>query len=427
MINAIRTTLSNVSLSRNNGKYLSDKSYGFDTTYFIAKFILHNSINRRFNKFALQKKAIEYIEDLFQLTKGTSGAVNYYTETVNLLTFANVLTTDNKKDYFISQPEILHYIAQQPENAYVFLYLLTYMTVKNDGILSLIEKYALSDDIDEKHYLINKMYELFIKKSVSIEKSETNWSKQLVKYTITVLGFANKMNYVSRTLKVKDKVVTIEDACLNVAGTRTPIYLPKKNDYLQHFNLNYVKYHLKGFLIRPENIIVSQIQTVDTIARNLSDLKLAMLDDSLGDEQMTEFEKQQYLDNIVRTRNQAVQSQFRKGLLENNEHICPICGFSFEKFLIASHIKPYSKCEDTYDAINHFNGLLMCPNHDKLFEDAKYMTIDYKSGKIILSREAELSKDFVVLKGLSISKTYIQSERRHYLEWHNNRFKEHNK
>ena len=75
------------------------------------------------------------------------------------------------------------------------------------------------------------------------------------------------------------------------------------------------------------------------------------------------------------------------------EHICPICGFSFEKFLIASHIRPYAKCEDTYDAINHFNGLLMCPNHDKLFEDAKYMTVEFDTGKIILSKEAEASTE----------------------------------
>lgn len=426
MINKIRTTLSNASLSRNNGKYLSDKSYGFDTTYFIAKFIIHNSQNRRFNKNELRDKAINYIEDLFQLKKGTAGAVNYYVETVNLLTFGNVLTTDDKKDYFISQPDILNFIAKQPENAYIFLYMLTYMTIKNDGILPLIERYASSKDIDEQKSLINKMYDMFVEKSVSIEESGTNWSKQLLKYTITVLGFANRMNYVSRTLNVKDKIVTIEDACLNISGTRTPIYLPKKNDYLQHFNLNYVKYHLKDFLIKPETILISQIQTIDSVAQNLADLKLAMLDDVIGDEQMSDTEKQQYLDTVVRTRNQAIQTQFRKGLLENNDHVCPICGFSFEKFLIASHIRPYSKCEDTYDAINHFNGLLMCPNHDKLFEDAKYMTIDYRSGKIILSKEAELSKDFCVLKGLSISKTYVESERRHYLEWHNQRFLEHN-
>ena len=427
MINEIRTTLSDVSLSKVSGKYLSDKSYGFDTTYFIAKFILHNAINRRFNKNALREKAINYIEDLFQLTKGTAGAVNYYVETVNLLTFGNVLTTDNKKDYFISQPEILKFIAQQPENAYVYLYLLAYMTIKNDSILPLVEKYTVSNDIEEQGYLINKIYEKFVEKSVSIEKSGTNWSKQLVKYTITVLGYANKMKYVTRTLNVKDKIVTIEDACLNIAGTRTPIYLPKKNDYLQHFNLNYVKYHLKGFLIRPESVFVSQIQTVDTVARNLADLKLAMLDDTIGDEQMTDVEKQQYLDDVVRTRNPAVQSQFRKGLFDNNEHVCPICGFSFEKFLIASHIRPYAKCEDTYDAINHYNGLLMCPNHDKLFEDARYMTIDYRTGEIKLSEEAKYSKDYGSLEGISIAKTYVNCERRHYLEWHNDRFLEHNK
>ena len=64
MINKIKTTLSDVSLSKNVGKYLSDKAYGFDTIYFIAKFILHNSENRRFNRGELRNKAIKYIENL---------------------------------------------------------------------------------------------------------------------------------------------------------------------------------------------------------------------------------------------------------------------------------------------------------------------------------------------------------------------------
>lgn len=133
------------------------------------------------------------------------------------------------------------------------------------------------------------------------------------------------------------------------------------------------------------------------------------------------------MDDVVRTRSPAVQSQFRKGLFDNNEHVCPICGFSFEQILIASHIRPYAKCEDTYDAINHYNGLLMCPNHDNLFEDARYMTIDYRTGKIKLSEEAKYSKDYGSLEGISIAKTYVDCERRRYLEWHNDRFLEHNK
>lgn len=426
MIDKIKTVLSDVSLSKNTGRFLSDKSYGFDTIYFIAKFILHNAKNRLFNKGELRTKAIKYIEDLFQLTPGTAGAVNYYLETINLLTFGNIFSTDDGQEYFITNPDILYYISRQPENAFIFLYLLTYMTFKNDGILPTFEEYSKTTDLIELRNIVNKMYELFSEKSVSIGTPNSNWSKQLVKYSLIVLGFANNLNYVSRTLQVKDRKVTVKDAALNVEGSRTPLYLPKKNDYLQTFNLNYVKYNLKNELINSSVIDVSQTITEDTVANSLAELKLAMLDDSLNGLKMDDNEKQQYIDNVVRMRNQSIQTRFRKGLLEHNDHVCPICGFSFEKFLIASHIKPYAKCDDTYDAINHFNGLLMCPNHDKLFEDARYMTIDFKTGKIILSKEAEISKDFGSLAGVSIPKVYIENERRHYLEWHNNRFLEHN-
>lgn len=427
MINKMVTVLSDVSLSKRKGKFLSDKSYGFDTVYFIAKFILYYSENNQFNKLELRKKAIQYIEDLFQLRKGTAGAVNYYLETINLLVFGNVLTTSNKKDYFISQKDILEYIAQQPENAYVFIYLLVYLTLKNDDITDLYFTFTSKNDIDEKEIIINKMYEAFKNKSASIIADGSNWSKQLLKYAVIVLGYVNNQNYISRTLKVKDSIVTIEDVSLNISGTRTPSYLPKKNDYLQSFNLDYVKFVLKDYLFVNDSLINKDYELSENIAGDLANLKLAMLEDDSSDIKFGGLSKQQYIEGLVKTRNQSVQTQFKKGLLENNEHACPICGYSFENFLIASHIKPYSKCEDTYDAINHYNGFLMCPNHDKLFEDARYMTIDYQTGKIILSDIAKKSKEYGYLDGKCISNTYINNERRHYLQWHNNRFYEQNK
>ena len=426
MINNIKTILSDVSLSKKRGKYLADKSYGFDTIYFMSKFILHNSQNRRFNKGELRNKAIKYIEDIFQLDNGTAGAVNYYLETINLLTYSNVITTRNDRDYFISMPDVLKYISDQPENAYIFVYLVTYMTFKNDGILPLYEKYSSEKDIEKQRTIVADIYQKFVEKSVSIIDTDSNWAKQLVKYSFIVLGYANRQRVITRTLNVKDKLVDINDISLNVAGTRTPIWLPKKNDYLHSFNSEYVRYHLKDCLLKPERILTTQIVLTESIAQGLADLKLAMLDDKIEDQPMDENERQQYIETAVRTRNQAVQTQFRKALLENNDHVCPICGFSFEKFLIASHIRPYAKCEDTYDAINHFNGFLLCPNHDKLFEDAKYMTIEYNTGRIVLSKEAEESKDYGSLAGASISRNYIHNERRHYLEWHNQRFAEHN-
>ena len=426
MINNIKTVLSDVSLSKNRGKYLADKSYGFDTVYFISKFLLHNAQNRNFNKSELKSKAIQYIEDIFQLETGTAGAVNYYYETINLLTYANILTTSNDKDYFVSRTDILKYISEYPENAYIFVYLVAYMTLKNDGILPLYAMFSSEEDIEKQHTIVWQLYQKFIEKSVSIIDTESNWAKQLVKYSFIVLGYANGQRVITRTLNVKNKLVDINDIALNVEGTRTPVWLPKKNDYLQRFNTEYVRYHLRDSLFRSEKIRSSQIILSESIAQSLAELKLTMLDDKIDDQTMDENERQQYIEAVVRTRNQAVQSQFRKALFENNDHVCPICGFSFEKFLIASHIKPYSKCEDTYDAINHFNGFLLCPNHDRLFEDAKYMTIEYNTGRIILSQEAESSRDYGILKGSSISRSYIQNERRHYLQWHNQRFAEQN-
>ena len=187
MINNIKTILSDVSLSKKRGKYLADKSYGFDTIYFMSKFILHNSQNRRFNKGELRNKAIKYIEDIFQLDHGTAGAVNYYLETINLLTYSNVFTTSNDRDYFISMPDVLKYISDQPENAYIFVYLVTYMTFKNDGILPLYEKYSSEKDIEKQRTIVADIYQKFVEKSVSIIDTDSNWAKQLVKYSFIVL------------------------------------------------------------------------------------------------------------------------------------------------------------------------------------------------------------------------------------------------
>ena len=68
----------------------------------------------------------------------------------------------------------------------------------------------------------------------------------------------------------------------------------------------------------------------------------------------------------------------------------------------------------------------MCPNHDKLFEGAKLMTIDAKTGVIILSDKVRNSPDFGHLHNKTIDKSLIECERRHYLAWHNAEFAKQN-
>ncbi len=424
MISKILNIIDDVSICKKNGKFLSDKSYGFDTVFFVSKFIKHNEINLYFDASKSWKKAIEYIEDIFQLKKGSTVAPNYFRETLNILEFSNVIKKIGARRYIIQNVDLLNYILERPENAYIFLYLVVYKTFENDKMLHLYEKFCETNDIDKKTDIVDEIHKIFCEKSVSVKNhSPSQWSEQMVKYSIIVFGYVNQQNAITRTFKVKHEKVDINDIALNVAGTKTPIYLPKKNDYLDTFNKDYVTYCLKPYLFK--KILISDIielTLVDNIAQNLADLKLVMQDDVVDGKVLNDEERQLYITDIVNRRNQAIQKRFRKGLFDNNEHKCPVCGFCFEELLIASHIKPYSKCDDTYDAINHFNGLIMCPNHDRLFEDAKHMTIDYESGKIILSETAKNSRDFKTLKDKFISKVYVSNERRDYLKWHNERF-----
>lgn len=421
MLNKILQVIYDASLSKNKGRYLSDKSYGFDVVYFISKFILYNRKNNIFDRRELRQKAISYIEDIFQLTTGTAGAINYFIEVTNLLEFSNIIIKVDRNKYKIVQEDILKYITENFENAYIFLYLVTYKTFKNDMLWDDYVSYCMVNDVDEKKHIIMNLYHKFCESSVSIRKEDSNWSKQLLKYSLLILGYVNDSNLITRELHIKESSPCIRDIALNVEGTRTPIYLPKKNDYLNTFNKNYVCRKLGGFAIKSFDNFRDISAISDSISSSLADLKLLLLDDNAF-KYLSEYDKEQYVTNLVKSRNPTIQRQFKKGLLENDEHICPICGYCFEELLIASHIKPYSKCDDTYDAINYHNGFLMCPNHDRLFEGAKHMTIDARTGLIILSDEAAKSVDYRDLKGKYISRKYIENERRHYLKWHNERF-----
>lgn len=75
------------------------------------------------------------------------------------------------------------------------------------------------------------------------------------------------------------------------------------------------------------------------------------------------------------------QSLFKKVLLLV-EKKCRLCGVSYEQFLVASHIKPLSQ-SNHQEQLDVNNGLLLCPNHDALF-DKGYIRFD-DDGTILIS------------------------------------------
>lgn len=67
-----------------------------------------------------------------------------------------------------------------------------------------------------------------------------------------------------------------------------------------------------------------------------------------------------------------------------NKYKCEICGLSYNKLLVASHIKPWSKSDDS-EKLDFENILLLCSMHDALFDKGLISFDD--NGKILISRE----------------------------------------
>lgn len=107
------------------------------------------------------------------------------------------------------------------------------------------------------------------------------------------------------------------------------------------------------------------------------------------------------------------QTEFRQQLLERY-HKCCLCCVSDPNLLIASHIKPWSVAEPT-EKLDVNNGLLLCPNHDKLFDNG-YITFD-DNGKIIISERLQ-DNDKLYMNVEDNMKIDINDKNKAYMEYH---------
>jgi predicted restriction endonuclease len=105
------------------------------------------------------------------------------------------------------------------------------------------------------------------------------------------------------------------------------------------------------------------------------------------------------------------QGQFRKKLIEKWGG-CAVTGYRDTRFLVASHIKPWSKA-DNQERLDPFNGLLLLPNLDKVF-DLGYITFE-ASGAIWISGELEESEALGINDQL---KAQLAREHQEYLAYH---------
>ena len=111
------------------------------------------------------------------------------------------------------------------------------------------------------------------------------------------------------------------------------------------------------------------------------------------------------------------QGVFRERLLERYNACC-LCGVSNHFLLIASHIKPW-KDSNSYEKLDSDNGLLLCPNHDKLF-DKRLISFD-DTGRIMISKD--ISKEDQALLGINDDcRINVNIRQREYLNYHRKKF-----
>lgn len=108
------------------------------------------------------------------------------------------------------------------------------------------------------------------------------------------------------------------------------------------------------------------------------------------------------------------QGDFRRKLIEY-WHGCSISTFSHFDLLIASHIKPWRDA-DNQQRLDVFNGLLLLPNYDKLF-DKGYISFD-DNGRVIYSRYIDDTDRRLLKMDESVHLIKIEEAHKAYLKYH---------
>ena len=234
-----------------DGKFLSDKSYAYDTVYFISKFIKEYSVDNIFDYSNWKSTLEDYIAEKWQLLDKNDGILNYYHETISLLEYSHVVEKDGRTIKIIDS-DIINFITKDDkmENAYIYTYLLCYFTIKNSGCLESYKKFCEADTDTEKKQYIDEIYRSLCGLNGSVRNPDTHeqWAKQNTQYIMNVMNFINKQPWVSRefTFNYK-KLYNPSMISVNVRGAKTKY--DKKNDYLEEFDFDYVINNLNGYII----------------------------------------------------------------------------------------------------------------------------------------------------------------------------------
>lgn len=181
-----------------------------------------------------------------------------------------------------------------------------------------------------------------------------------------------------KSIEIDDAKYVINGATFENYGRYMELQLVRK--YADELKLpNLRKHGLVGNIQGPRRAIKELSEFINSIDDNVEE-KLQSVCHEIDQTAFLGSDREA----IVKARvNQGI---FRDVLVKRYGEKCCLCGVTGKSFLVASHIKPWSDSspEERTD-VN--NGLLLCPNHDKLF-DGGWVSFDAE-GIIMISEKLE--------------------------------------
>ena len=156
-------------------------------------------------------------------------------------------------------------------------------------------------------------------------------------------------------------------------------------------------------LYKPTNF---QINSTQSLEQDLGKLKEQLVSE-------IEPEKRTEIETLIKAR--LGQGSFRQNVLEQYPS-CPLTGLDIQPLLIASHIKPWSVCNNN-ERLDPFNGLMLAPNIDALF-DKGLITFDTDGTiKIHPTINPENQKRLGISPNMKLK---IRPKSKKYFEYHRN-------
>lgn len=110
------------------------------------------------------------------------------------------------------------------------------------------------------------------------------------------------------------------------------------------------------------------------------------------------------------------QNLFRQALLDYWHGQCPVTGLSVPELLRASHIKPWAKCANDNERLDVFNGLLLAPHVDALFDGGWISFADHGGVMVSKALSAKACEQVGISRQWAVQR--LTSGHRDYLNHH---------